>query len=121
MIADEIVKLTPEAIAKLLRTREAPDAEYDGAERRDAPRWPFPGAIELRPADADGGTQWFGTCRNVSETGLGMTCDQYLDPGDRLDIAVHLPEASFYGQAIVRYCKEVRGQFMAGLEFLFDD
>ncbi|MCP4247004.1 MAG: PilZ domain-containing protein, partial [bacterium] len=65
--------------------------------------------------------QWFGTCRDVSESGLGMAGEQYFEPGTKLQVAFHLPEASFYGHAIVRYCQEIRGRYMTGLAFVFDE
>jgi len=124
MKTNEIVKLTREAIAELLRSREAPDNQFQGAERRRAPRWPFPGTVELRRPDENDPALWFATCRDVGATGVGMTTDHYFKPGTRLDVALHLPEASFYGKATVRYCVEVedetQDQYAMGLEFDFD-
>ena len=121
MIADEILKLTRQGITEVLAAKQDQAEPFMGDERRLAPRWPFPGTIELRPADGDGREQWFGTVRNVSETGLGASGDHYFELGTVLEIAFHLPEASFYGKGTVRYCKQVRGEFMLGLEFLFDE
>lgn len=122
MIADEIVKLTREQVAALLRSREEEKAEpFLGKERRHVPRWPFPGAVELRPAGGDGTQQWFATCRDLSDIGMGMWGDCHLEPGTPVEIAFHLPEASFYGNATVRYCEEAQDQYLIGVEFDFSE
>ena len=121
MATEEIVKLSREAILELLRSRRLPVDEFDGPERRRQSRWPFPSAAELRPDGGDGSVQWFGTCENLSQGGLGVTCDHVFEPGTTLEISFHLPEASFYGRAVVRHCHETpRGQYV-GVEFLWDD
>ncbi len=125
MLTNDIVKLTRDRIAELVRSREAPESDYTGNERRRAPRWPFPGAIGLRPADGGGDETWFGTCRDVSITGVGITCERYFEPGTALEIALHLPEATFCGKAVVRYCVELEAdtedEYAMGLEFDFDE
>ncbi len=121
MRTDEIVKLTRENIAQFLAENTEPADSYDGPQRRREPRWPFPGAVEVYPINASGGIQWLGTLRNVSASGLGMSCERYLKPETVVDISFHMPDASFYGKAVVRYCKEVRNEFMCGVEFLFDE
>jgi hypothetical protein len=121
MKTEEILKLTSRNISRFLQQQKGLQDPFEGREQRRAPRWPFPGTVEICPVDSDGGVQWLGTLQNVSETGLGMSCEQYLKPDMVIDLAFHMPEASFYGKAIVRYCREIREQFMAGVEFLFDD
>lgn len=121
MLADEIVKLSREGILDLLRERARPDDAFGGGNRRRRPRWPFPGTIELWPADGDGTRQWFGTCHNLSEGGLGITCDDPFEADTPLEIAFHLPEASFYGKATVRHCLETPRGYMIGLQFDFAD
>lgn len=120
MKADEIVTLTREGIASLLRSRTgmAPD-QSPGHEKRRSPRWPFPGTVEITPPEGHADTPFFGAVRNLSETGLGMQCDRYFDINTRLEVAVHLPEASFCGHAYVRYCMETPQGYMTGLEFDF--
>lgn len=122
---EEIVSLSREVILDILDRRAAEDPGFPdrrrGAERRRHQRWPFPGTVELRPDDEDGHEHWFGTCRDLNETGLGMCCDRYFEPGTRLEISLHLPEASVYGFARVRYCMETPRGFMTGIEFNFPD
>jgi hypothetical protein len=74
--------------------------------------------IEIYVAGEDRG-RWFATCTNLAETGLGMISEQYFAPETRLELAIHLPEATFCGNGIVRYVmKTPRGQ-MVGVEFDF--
>ena len=117
MNTDEIVALSRERIAELVRNRSNLPDPVPAHERRRAPRWPFPGTVEIYPAGGDGTVRYFGSCRNLSETGLGMRCEQYLEPESRVEIAIHLPEASLCGKAIVRYCMETPQGYMTGLEF----
>lgn len=119
MKTDEIVKLTPQRVAALVRARQAADDAdwYEGREKRDDVRWPFPGAVELWPVDGDGRERWYATCRNLSLYGLGMLTEQPFDPGTNVEIACHFPEASFYGQAVIRHCTETPHGFLVGVEF----
>lgn len=136
MMTDKIVKLTHQAIADLLRSRQSPrgkpgNEEYNGIERRRTPRvsWPFPGTVEIRPLGANDDELCFATCRDVSPTGVGMTCEYAFEMGTPIEIGIHLPEVSIYGKGIVRYCAEiepdqeaeVQEQFALGIEFDFDD
>ncbi len=121
MQTEEIVQLTRKNISQFLASQSTPPEPYSGPEMRRKPRWPFPGTVEFRPSGGSGQEHWMGTLRNVSETGLGMSCDRHLIPGMLIDLAFHTPEISFVGKGVIRYCKEVRNQFMAGVEFLFDE
>ncbi len=115
---DEIIKLTPKAINQLIRSRHADSEPHPGHERRRAPRWPFPGTVEIHPADGHQ-EPCFATCRNISETGLGMSSDRYFELETVLDIAIHLPEATLCGRGVVRYCQQTPSGFMTGIEFMF--
>jgi hypothetical protein len=122
MQTEEIVKLTRKRIAAIVKARQESGKLTDslpGPERRHHPRWPFKGAVELWPDGTGARSQLHGTCLNISETGVGLSCDKHLQPGDIMEVAVHLPEMSLCGRAAVRYCAQVRGQYMVGLEFLF--
>lgn len=127
MRTNEIVKLTRDGIARLVAKRaeeeDAPRPTADqGHERRRAIRWPFPGTVEIRVCGCDSSQLWFGSILNLSEGGLGMTCDRKFPLGTELEISVHLPEASFYGRCTVRHtCENEYEEYVTGVEFLFDD
>lgn len=123
MRTDEILKLSRPAIVELLRARmsRAGVEPYDGPERRKSPRWPFPGQVELRPLDDDHAPSVFCDCRDLSETGLGMRGEQAFEIGTVVELSMHLPEATFYGQAIVRYCMRMHHGHMIGVEFIFEE
>jgi len=125
MLASDIVRLTRRRIAELLAGRKPLEGSYRHQERRRTPRWPFPGAVELRPTNGERNEIHFGTCRDFSASGVGVTCEHPFEPGTPLEISIHLPEASLWGRAIVCHCREVNSegldQFFVGLEFEFDD
>ena len=112
-------KLSLDSIRDLVRSRQGQSDSIPNHERRRAPRWPFPGTVELHATDGTN-AQWFATCRDVSETGLGMCGEHYFYPDTVVDIAIHLPEATLYGPAVVRYCQKTPSGFMTGIEFSFD-
>jgi hypothetical protein len=120
MNTEELTHLTRQAVRNLLQARHDEHADVKG-ERRHTTRWPFPGTIEIHALGAPEQDQTFATCRNLSETGLGMSCDQFFDPESILEIAVHLPEATFLGRAVVRYCMKTPRGYMTGIEFQFPD
>lgn len=127
METTEICRLTKNAVSALLAER----ARNEPADRRShkretpqrrAPRWPFPGTVELWIPD-DAGRQWhaLATSVNLSDTGIGVRADQQLRPGTELEIAIHEPEVSFHGRAVVRHCSEVNDdEYLLGMQFLFD-
>lgn len=118
---ESIYRLTRRRIDKLLDGRRTSPDAFGGDERRRQPRWPFPGTAELWPAGADGPPQWFATCLNLSEGGMGLRCDEPFEPGTPLDIAFHLPEASFFGRVTVRHCVETpKEDYHLGVQFAFE-
>ena len=121
MDATEIKPLTEEAVASLLADQETqiPDVQANG--RRRAPRWPFPGTVEMWVPDETGTEQLaLATCLNLSRHGLGMLNEEPLTIGLEFALAVHQPEASLHGRAIVRHCTETEAGYYVGVEFLFD-
>lgn len=124
MLTEGILKLTRKRIEELLKSRSRPESDYQGHERRRHPRWPFPGAVELRPVGANDDELCFGTCRDISLSGVGLTCDEEYAPGTQLEIALHLPEATFWGKGTVRFCRELDADFdeeyVLGIEFNFE-
>ncbi|MBU0716761.1 MAG: PilZ domain-containing protein [Planctomycetes bacterium] len=122
MDATEICPLTEEAIARLLTGRNIDATEPSTNGRRQSARWPFPGPVELWVPDEAGIDQHeMGTCLNLSLHGLGMLYDDPLDVGQELAIAVHQPEASFHGRAVVRHCTRNEAGYYIGMQFLFDE
>jgi len=86
------------------------------------PRWPFPGTVELWIPQADGTELYtLATSMNLSLQGIGIRCEEPLAPGLELGIAVHEPEVSFHGHAIVRHCTEIQDDYLVGLQFIFED
>ncbi len=122
MRTEEIVKLTRNRIATIIKARQdaaaIPCPDHQGPERRRYPRWPFKGAVEIWPNGGDGSQVTHATCLNLSETGMGLSSDEHMNPGTVVEIALHLPEMTLCGRATIRYCAEVRSQYMVGVEFL---
>ncbi len=124
MATDEIVRLTRKQVSRLIHKRmQEAGHKFEGREKRRMPRWPFPGTVELRRADGTDPNQWFASCRDISEGGMGMKTDTYFAPDTVLDISVHLPEQTFYGQAAVRYCRELdsESEYLLGVQFIFEE
>jgi hypothetical protein len=123
MDATEFCKLGPQSIARLLagRQKNARPGHWHG--RRNAPRWPFPSTVELWLPGADGEDRYcLATSINLSTTGIGLKVDEPLAPGTELSLAVHEPEMSFHGRAVVRHCAHTdHGFCVAGLQFIFDE
>lgn len=121
MKVSEIVPISQQALQRLFRMRGLA-ADPSGLGRRRAPRWPFPGAVEIWVPAADGGEEHrFGTCENISMGGAGVRCDDAYERGTELQVAVHQPELSLHGRAVVRHCTRLRSDYYVGLEFIFDD
>jgi len=122
MQTEEIVKLTQKNIKRLLKAGRQGEPDISpGIEKRKHPRWEFPGMVEYCPIDSDGSQNWFGICRNLSLSGLGMICEDPLESGTELEIAIHQPEASMVGNATVRHCIETPRGYFVGVEFNFED
>lgn len=117
----EIFPLTEDAVAGLLLKRESMHVGSNGRAQRNAPRWPFPGTVELWIPGEDGLERHvLATSINLSKDGMGVRCEEELPLDMKLEIAIHEPEASFHGQAIIRHCTPIpSGQYMIGVQFLF--
>ncbi len=123
MDATEFRALGPNSIAKLLAGRQKSLKPSMWHGQRNAPRWPFPSTVELWVPDADGEEHYLlATSINLSTTGIGLKVEEPIAPGTDLALAIHEPEMSFHGRAMVRHCTETdRGFWIAGLQFLFDE
>ena len=122
MDADEIQPLTAAAVSRLLQSRQAADRDSADPGKRSTARWAFPGAVEMWVPGPDGAERHvLGTCHNLTERGVGVRCDDPIEPGLTMAIAVHQPEVSFHGRGTVRHCS-LRGKgYLVGFEFRFDD
>lgn len=120
MDANEIVPLTPASVEHLVKAHAS--AEESGAEsgQRRASRWPFPGTIQFWLTDKSGAERLvFGTCCDLSTTGLGARTDELLPAGSIVSIAIHLPQASYHGKATIRHCTKGKTGYYAGVAFDF--
>ena len=119
----EICALRREALASLLAGRQTRALARSAKCRRRVTRWAFPGTVELWLPDEDGGERYvLATSVNLSLKGIGIRCDEGLAPGLAVGIAVHEPEASFHGRAVVRHCTNSgHGFHVVGLQFVFDE
>lgn len=120
MKTDEFVHLSRQAVQRLLEERQQSDPvpASAGPERRRHPRWPFPAPVELWVPGEDGIDEHvLGTCKDLSCGGVGISCDCELPVGVTLPIAIHQPEVTFHGYAIVRRCMRGPDGYHVGLEF----
>ena len=117
----EIRPLRREALEELLNGRQALAAAAGLKTRRAAPRWLFSWPVELWIPDGNGReTYTLATCSNLSTGGVGVICDDALAVGCEVPVAIHQPEMSFHGRAVVRHCRKAEEGYHAGLEFVFD-
>ena len=117
----EICPLTEQAVGELLSKRQSWASRGDANGRRRGLRWPFPGTVELWIPDEEGGERYaLATSINLSVDGIGVRADEELRSGLQLAIAIHEPEMSFHGRAVVRHCAETNtGSYIVGLEFVY--
>ena len=123
MNATEICALTPEAVAELLTARHQAGKHLNWHGRRNAQRWAFPSTVELWLPDGHGGERYaLATSINLSTMGMGLKSDEPIESGTVVSVAIHEPEMSFFGRAVVRHCTETEHGFsIVGLEFFFGE
>jgi len=121
MLTDEFVPITADAILDILRERFGHEPEHTpDPERRQRPRWPFPGTVELWVPEDDGVELYLhARALNLSSLGIGIIADEPLPAGKRVSIAIHQPEATLFGDAIVRHATPTPDGQVVGLQFLF--
>jgi len=118
----EFIPLNKKTIAQLVENRKAADSGATGRRRRRLTRWPFPGQLQLWFKDSAGEEiQTFGTCHNLNENGIGVNCERYIEPGMRVPIAIHQPEATYHGEGVVRHCTTSGREYFIGIEFVQPD
>ena len=121
MNVDEFQPLTKTAIRTLLEARQSGKEVLNEQDKRRLPRWPFPGKAELWLVKQDGSEPLvIGEIHELNEMGAGIRCGLRIEPGQVVTIAIHQPEASFHGTAVVRHCTAYSTGYQVGLEFECD-
>jgi hypothetical protein len=117
---DEFIPLTEQALLELLADRYAAKVTAEPEGRRRQPRWPFPGTVELWLTNAAGEQEHvLGRALNLSLAGIGVLLEEDVRLGQEVNLAIHQPEATFYGKAVVRHATLTEHGVRAGLEFVF--
>lgn len=121
MDADSIVKLTPDAIRELLESRDVNCKAQGGPGRRTQERWPFAGTVEVwLPEGSYGERHILATLHNLSFGGLAMRTRRPIPADTKITLAIHEPELSCYGAAVVRHCTSASVGYLVGVEFDFE-
>jgi hypothetical protein len=122
MDAERIVKLTPEAVNELVEARRIDVQNKRDPGKRAEDRWPFPGTVEVwLPDECYGERHILATLHNLSPHGLAMRTRRPVPSATRISLAVHQPELSCYGHAIVRHCTRAPVGYLVGVEFCFGE
>jgi hypothetical protein len=123
MDAERIIKLTPDAIRELLDSRRIPAvSKSTGQSRRCEERWPFPGTVEVwLPDGCYGEKHVLATMHNLSPNGLAMRTRRPIPTETKISLAIHEPELSCYGEAVVRHCSSGAVGYLIGVEFAYPD
>lgn len=121
MDAERIVKLTPEAIQELVESQRVDAHSKHTPGKRREERWPFPGTVEVwLPDDCYGERHILATLHNLSLSGLAMRTRRPIPTATRISLALHQPELSCYGHAIVRHCTRATVGYLIGVEFYYE-
>ncbi len=122
MDAERIIKLSPAAIEELLASHHVKCESKQPPGQRRSERWPFPGAVEVwLPDDCYGERHILATMHNLSLNGLAMRTRRPVPPDTRISLAIHEPELSCYGHAVIRHCTRAAVGYLIGVEFVFQD
>ena len=122
MDAEQIVKITPEAIRELINACQPARSSAGTACGRREERWPFAGTVEVwLPDECYGERHLLATLHNLSPNGLAMRTRRPVPTGTRLSIALHQPELSCYGHAVVRHCTRAQVGYLVGVEFEYGE
>ena len=120
MDAEKILKLSPAVLGDLLALRRVSTMPKAAVQRRGEERWPFPGTVEVwLPDQCYGDRHLLATLHNLSQSGLAMRTRRVVPTDTRISLAIHQPEMSCYGDAIVRHCTRAPVGYLVGVEFLF--
>jgi hypothetical protein len=120
MDAEQIVKLSPDAVRDLLDAHQPAESAKSVQGQRREERWPFAGAVEVwLPEGHYGERHVLATLHNLSPHGLAMRARHPISQDTRISLAIHEPSLSCYGHAIVRHCTRAHGGYLIGVEFDF--
>lgn len=120
MDADRIVQLSPEAIRELIESQKVVTHPKVSSTKRREERRAFAGTVEVwLPEGQYGERHVLATLHNLSPNGLAMRTRSPIPTHTRLSLALHQPELSCYGSAIVRHCTSANVGYLVGVEFLF--
>lgn len=122
MDAERIIKLTPDAIRELLDSRTIKSIAKQTPGKRQSERWPFAGTVEVwLPESCYGERHILATMHNLSAGGLAMRTRTPIPSETRISLAIHEPELSCYGEAVVRHCTPASVGYLVGVEFVFTE
>jgi len=122
MDAEQIVKLSPDAITAMVRQYQVACHHNTMPGQRREDRWPFPGTVEVwLPDECYGERHLLATLHNLSSHGLAMRTRRPVPTDTRLSLAIHQPELSCYGHAVVRHCTRAPVGYLVGVEFVFTE
>lgn len=120
MDAEKIVKLSPTVLSELLEKRQVSTISKVGKQLRREERWPFPGTVEVwLPDECYGEKHLLATLHNLSVGGLAMRTRRPVPTDTTISLAIHQPEMSCYGDAIVRHCTRAPVGYLVGVEFVY--
>jgi hypothetical protein len=122
MDAERIIELSVTAVSELLDSQNIHALPKQSPGQRRAPRWPFPGAVEVwLPDHCYGERHMIATMHNLSLHGLAMRTRLPIPSDTLISLAIHEPALSCYGQAVVRHCTRAAIGYLVGVEFIFND
>lgn len=122
MDAEKILKLSPAVLGDLLALRQVSMMNKIPSQQRREERWPFPGTVEVwLPDHCYGDRHLLATLHNLSLSGLAMRTRRVVPTDTRISLAIHQPEMSCYGDALVRHCTRAPVGYLVGVEFLFNN
>ena len=120
MDAEKIVKLSPKILSDLLEKRQVATISKVAKQHRREERWPFPGTVEVwLPDECYGEKHLLATLHNLSVGGLAMRTRRPVPTDTRISLAIHQPEMSCYGDALVRHCTRAPVGYLVGVEFVY--
>jgi hypothetical protein len=71
------------------------------------------------PEDCYGERHLLATLHNLSLDGFAMRARRPVPTNTKLEFALHEPELSCYGHALVRHCSQAPFGYLIGCEFVF--